>query len=196
MRGSGFAFALALSVAACKASPSQDPETAISETVNPDQAKQAPSSGPAKAPIDVPVLRGRVNDYAGLLTPEQETELGDLYAAVEKELGSQIALLTIESLHGVAIEDYSLSVANAWGLGRSGIDDGVLLTVALADKAIRIEVGYGLELVISDQAAADVIGRMVPDFAIGEVFTGIKRGSLDIVQMLHAKEALIGTRKP
>ena len=99
---------------------------------------------------------------------------------MEQEIGSQIALLTIESLHGARIEDYSLAVANAWGLGRRGIDDGVLITIAPKDRTVRIEVGYGLELVISDQAAADVIRRMVPELAAGDSFTGIRKGSRTI----------------
>ncbi len=162
----------------------------------PEPVRQEPSLDASNSSVDVPTLRGRVNDYANLLTPAQEAELSAVYEALEQEIGSQIALLTVESLRGIRIEDYSLNVANAWGLGRRGIDDGVLITVAFEDRSVRIEVGIGLESVISDEAAGEVIRHMVPEFAAGDFFSGLKQGSLDIVQMIHANVALVGQRKP
>jgi uncharacterized protein len=124
--------------------------------------------------FEVPALQGRVNDYANVLTPDQEAELSGLYESVERGIGSQIALLTIASSNGVPLDQYSLTVANTWGLGRSGVDDGLLITLAMNDRAIRIEVGYGLELVIPDEAAAGVIRRMAAEFAAGRRFAGIQ----------------------
>src|SRR5688572_6395478 len=129
MRVSLFAMGLALSVAGCslersrKPSASAAPEATAEPPAPPTRALTARAE-PAKAPVDVPALSGRVNDYADVLTPEQETEISDLYESIERDIGSQIALLTVDSLNGVPIADYSLAVANTWGLGRRGVDDG------------------------------------------------------------------------
>ena len=79
---------------------------------------------------------------------------------------------------------------------RRGIDDGLLITIAYEDRAIRIEVGHGLELVISDRAAADVIRQMAAEFAAGNSFAGIRMGSMRLIEMIQAKRALVGARKP
>jgi uncharacterized protein len=94
------------------------------------------------------------------------------------------------------MEDYSLTVANTWGLGRRGIDDGLLITIAFDDRSIRIEAGYGLELVISDEAAAEVIRRMGTEFSAGHLFAGIRAGSMDLIQMIQVNKALVGTKRP
>ena len=96
----------------------------------------------------------------------------------------------------VFLDEYSLAVANAWGLGRRGIDDGLLITIAYEERAMRIEVGYGLEPIISDQNAADVIRRMRPELAAGRSFAGIRTGSTEIIEMIRSKKDLVGTRKP
>jgi uncharacterized membrane protein YgcG len=196
MRGSCFALGLALLVTACRREHSPTTELATTPAVaNPQPATRQAPAEPPKLPFEVPALRGRVNDYANALTPEQETDLSGLYESVEREVGSQIALLTVESLNGVPIDDYSLTVANAWGLGRRGIDDGLLITIAFNDRKIRVEVGYGLELVISDQAAAEVIRRMGAEFSAGRPFAGIEAGSKELIQMIRANEALLGVRR-
>jgi uncharacterized membrane protein YgcG len=160
------------------------------------------SSPPASPPVqpspfhlELPQLQGHVNDYAGLLSQSEEAELGKLYAILETELGCQVALLTIPVLPGVSIEEYSLAVANGWALGRRGIDDGVLITVAHDNKSVRIEVGYGLEMVISDELARQVIDHMTPEFRAGRFFGGLKQGSTEIVQLIRANAELIGKRK-
>jgi uncharacterized protein len=166
-------------------------------------AKVAPHSSPvASASIqpsqlrpDLPRLRGRVNDYADLLSAPEEAELGELYAVLERETGCQMALLTIQVLPDVSIEEYSLAVANAWALGRRGVDDGLLITLARDNKSVRIEVGYGLERVISDELASEVIDRMTPEFRAGRFFVGLKDGSTEIIQLIHANAELIGKRK-
>lgn len=140
---------LVLFVAACSPERSQQPAVATtSAAVSPEPVAQRALAEPSKGSIEAPALRGRVNDYADVLTPDQEAELSGLYESVEREIGAQIALLTVKSLNGVPIADYSLAVANTWALGRRGVDDGLLLTIALNERATRIEVGYGLELVV------------------------------------------------
>ncbi len=93
----------------------------------------------------VPRLEARVTDLTGTLTAGQQAELEQKLAAFEQRKGSQVALLIVNTTEPEAIEQYSLRVAEAWKLGRAKPDDGVLLLVAMQDRTLRIEVGYGLE---------------------------------------------------
>jgi hypothetical protein len=90
---------------------------------------------------DVPTLRGRVDDYAGLLQPQVREQLESRLARYEQETTHQIAILTVPSLHGESIEAFSRRVANTWALGRKGLDNGVLVTVAPTERSVRIELG-------------------------------------------------------
>jgi uncharacterized membrane protein YhaH (DUF805 family) len=177
LAGVGFAIGLAHFT-------SDDPEPTPS-AVAPQPA--APTPSPA-----VPALVGRVNDYADLLTPTQEAELAALYQSLEREIGCEIALLTIDDLHGESIEDYSRAVVDAWGLGRRGIEDGLLITVARRERKVRIAVGPGLESIVPDDAAETIIQRMVPSFARDDYFQGLEDGSREIVRMIHAQPELVG----
>jgi len=199
-RGSTSSLALwvtTLWVTACSSKPPPKPEVdAIPTPVSSEPTAQHASAQPAQLAFDVPALRGRVNDYADILTPVQEAELSGLYESLERETGAQMALLAVPSSSGVPIEKYSLTVANAWGLGRRGIDDGLLITVAFNDRTLRIEVGSGLESIISDQAAADVVRRMIAKFAAGSAFEGIRTGSLELIRMIRANPAPVRGGRP
>ena len=184
----------ALLVLGCKSTRAQNQEASAGRDVSSQTIVQDTSSGSGAATFEVPALRGRVNDYAGLLTPAEETELSSLYQSLEHDIGSQAAVLTLETLPGVRIEDYSLKVANVWALGRRGIDDGVLITVAVKDRALRIEVGLGLELVITDETAAGIVAHMATEFAGGNFFGGLDHASREIVQLIRSNQGLLGTR--
>ena len=133
-----------------------------------------PGAGPASA-LDVPFLAGRVNDLAELLTPEQEQALDAKLAGLEQRTSAQIAVLTIPSLEGDPLEDFSMRVATTWKLGRKDKDDGALFLVARDDRKMRIEVGYGLEGSIPDAIAKRIIAeRMAPAFKQGDFFGGLR----------------------
>jgi uncharacterized protein len=139
----------------------------------------APCIGAPQPALDVPIprLSGHVNDYADILTSKQRAELETRLAKYEAETTHQIAVLTVSSLQGASIESYSLRVANAWKLGRKGVDNGVLITVALKDRKTRIEIGSGLSRFVSDAVAAKIIDEsMVPEFRTGRFGKGIERG--------------------
>ena len=124
--------------------------------------------------LEVPQLRGRVNDYAELLGSAAEAELESYLAAVEQSSGAQIALLTINSLEGDSLERFSLKVAEKWGIGSAETDDGALLLVSMADKKVRIEVGYGLEATLTDAVSGYIIREtIVPNFRRGNFEAGI-----------------------
>ena len=115
--------------------------------------------------LEVPPLRGRINDYAALLSPDKTRELETRLAQFEKETGHQIALLTIPTLEGDSIEDFSIRVAESWKVGQKGFDNGAILIVAAKDRRLRIEVGYGLEGVLPDAIASRIIREViVPEF--------------------------------
>lgn len=127
--------------------------------------------------LDVPRLDGRINDHAGVLSSSVTGELESYLAAVEKATGVQIALLTISSLEDDSLESYSLRVVENWQLGSAGQDNGALLLVAMEERKIRIEVGYGLEPVLTDAMSGFIIREaIVPEFKNGNFGRGIAAG--------------------
>src|SRR5262249_20887375 len=110
---------------------------------------------------DVPKLQGHVNDYARLLPAERAQALEARLADYERGSGHGFALLTLASLNGDALEDFSIHVAEQWKLGRKGKDDGLILLIVRDDRKMRIEVGYGLEGEIPDAIASRVIREVL-----------------------------------
>lgn len=129
---------------------------------------------PAQQPLAVPALTARVIDQTGTLSPSERADLDNRLAALEQRKGSQIAVLIVGTVRPEDIEQYSIRVADAWKLGRKGVDDGVLLLVAKDDREVRIEVGYGLEGAIPDATANRVIDEyLLPRFREGNYAGGI-----------------------
>ena len=127
--------------------------------------------------LDVPPLRGRINDYAGLIPADRARALEELLARFEAETGHQIAVLTIPSLKGDSLEDFSIRVAEAWKIGKKGFDNGAILLIARDDRKLRIEVGYGLEGVMPDAIASRIIREVItPRFRSGDYAGGIEAG--------------------
>lgn len=149
---------------------------------------------PAEAQ-DFPRLTGRVVDQADVLSPQTEAELTEKLAALEARTTDQVVVATVSSLEGYAIEDYGYRLGRSWGIGqsertqtaddRSGRDNGVILLVAPNDRKVRIEVGYGLEPVITDALASVIINQAVlPKFRDGDLPGGIVAGTDAIVEQL------------
>jgi uncharacterized protein len=133
--------------------------------------------------FEAPALRGRVNDYAQLLTASSAQQLEDRLAAFESKTGHQFSLLTVPSLNGMPIEQYSIKVAEAWKLGSAKADDGLILVIAPGDRKMRIEVGYGLEGVIPDAIAARVVREVLqPAFTRGDFAYGIEAAFDTLIQ--------------
>ncbi|MCG3144990.1 MAG: hypothetical protein HONDAALG_02525 [Gammaproteobacteria bacterium] len=131
----------------------------------------------ALAEVPVPPLTARVIDQTGTLSAPEiealERKLGDF----EARKGSQIAVLIVPTTDPETVEQYALRVAEQWKLGRKGVDDGILLLVAKQDRALRIEVGYGLEGAVNDAVASRVIREViVPLFKHGSYYAGIDAG--------------------
>ena len=125
----------------------------------------------------VPALTGRVVDQANILSSQTVSTLEALLEEHENRTSNQVAVLTIASLDGEAIEDFSLRVAREWGLGQADKDNGVLLTVAVEDRKMRIEVGYGLEGPLPDVIASRIIrNEITPQFRNGDFDGGVING--------------------
>ncbi len=136
----------------------------------------------AQAQQAVPALTGRVVDNAAILSPPTEQTLTTLLENHEAATSNQVAVLTVASLEGEAIESFSLRVAEAWKLGTASNDNGVLLTVAVADRKMRIEVGYGLEGPLPDAVASRIIrNEMTPHFRQGDYDAGVLAGVQSIL---------------
>ncbi|WP_319561480.1 TPM domain-containing protein [Marispirochaeta sp.] len=126
--------------------------------------------------LDVPPLTDRVNDQAEILSSSTEQELSAYLQAVEQQAGPQIAVLTIPSLQGESLEAFSIQVTDQWQLGDADRDDGVLLLVAMEEKKIRIEVGYGLEGNLTDMKSGFIIREIIqPSFRAGDFDGGISK---------------------
>ena len=133
--------------------------------------------------LEVPPLSAPVTDLAGVLTAEQVERLNDLLLDYETETSNQFALLIIPSLEGEVLESYSIEVAGAWALGQADKDNGLLLLVTLAERRMRIEVGYGLEGVLTDAFCGRVIDHtIVPYFKKEQYFEGITAGLLGLIR--------------
>ena len=140
------------------------------------------------AQVPVPPLTGHVIDQTSTLTTEQKATLEQTLAAFEARKGSQLAVLMVASTAPEAIEQYALRAAEQWKLGRKKIDDGVILVVAKADRALRIEVGYGLEGALNDATSKRIISETIlPLFKQQDFYAGITAGVGQIIRVVDGE---------
>jgi uncharacterized protein len=140
---------------------------------------QSATSAPtvAAAGYDFPTLTGRVVDRADILPAADEARIVAKAEALDRATGHQFVVVTVPSLGGHAIEDYSLALGNSWGIGRKRADDGVLLVVAPTERKVRIEVGKGLEATLTNAEAQRIIDtNILPAFRSGDFVRGIDGG--------------------
>jgi uncharacterized protein len=131
-------------------------------------------SASAADEVAIPPLQQRVTDLTQTLSANEQAALESKLAQFEQQKGSQIAILLVPTTQPEAIEQYSIRVVEAWKLGRKGIDDGILILVAKEDRKMRIEVGYGLEGIVPDSIANQVIlDAMKPRFKQGDFYGGL-----------------------
>jgi uncharacterized protein len=144
----------------------------------------------AQNQTEIPELKRPVMDLVGILKPEEVSIIENKILNLQKEKGSQIAVLIIPSTGDLPIEDYSIRVAEKWKLGRKGVDDGVLFLIAYNDRKMRIEVGYGLEGAIPDAKAKQILDDFVrPHFKNKNFYKGIDTG-VDLLIKLIKNEPL------
>ncbi|HHX4056026.1 MAG: TPM domain-containing protein [Burkholderia contaminans] len=131
----------------------------------------------AHAAAVVPPLTSRVTDETGTLTSDQKTGIEQTLKEFEAKKGAQISVLVVPTTEPETIEQYSMRVVEQWKLGRKNVDDGALLIIAKNDRTLRIEVGYGLEGVLTDATSNRIINEaIVPRFRNGDFYGGITAG--------------------
>ena len=142
--------------------------------------------------LEVPAMNGPVNDLAGVMSAAEKSELEAYLSAVNNQTGVQVAVLTVPSLDGDAIEDFSIRVAEKWKLGQADKDNGALLVVSIEDRSLRIEVGYGLEESLTDMKSGLIIRSViVPYFKQGEYGSGIIAGAKNIVGIATSNAEIV-----
>ncbi len=145
--------------------------------------------------LDVPVLKGRVNDYAGMLSSAVVSQLESSLFQLEQTDSTQIVILTVPSLEGDSIEAFSMRVAEQWKVGQKGLDNGAILLIAKKERKVRIEVGYGLEGTLTDLMAGRIIRNIVvPHFKSGDFDRGVVEGIQAMSQVVRGE--FKSTEKP
>lgn len=131
---------------------------------------------------------GFVNDFARIIQESARKEIESLCADLERRTTAEVAVVTIPSTGSVPIEDYAVELFNRWGIGKRGKDNGVLILVAVRDRKVRIEVGYGLEPVLTDARAGDIIRNvLVPAFRTGDFGGGILKAVQEIGSLISGE---------
>ena len=140
----------------------------------------AATAGPA-----FPSLTGRVVDDANILSAPTKSALTTKLEALEVKTARQLVVVTVTSLQGLAIEDYGYQLGRTWGIGEKGRNDGVLLIVAPNERRVRIEVGYGLEGVLTDALSTVILqAQVLPKFRTGNFEGGVVAGSDALIEQL------------
>jgi uncharacterized protein len=153
------------------------------------------SLGAAQAEPTFPVLTNRITDQAGLLSAEDYTAIQAELAALEQKSTDQVAVVTLKSLDGYPIEDYGYQLGRKWGIGQKGKDNGILLIVAPNERKVRIEVGRGLEPVMTDAVSNLIIqNAILPEFRRGDFSAGIRAGVRDIKDVVLGDEEAVKER--
>lgn len=138
--------------------------------------------------LEVPALRGHINDYAGMVPAGSAERLEAELTAFEKTDSTQIVVLTIPSLEGEVLEEFSIKVADKWRIGQKKIDNGVILLISKADRKLRIEVGRGLEGKLTDLLSGRIIRNEIrPRFKNGDYDGGITAGVSAIISAVRGE---------
>lgn len=134
-----------------------------------------------------PPLSGRVVDAANIVPDADEAVLTQKLEALEKASSRQLVVATVPSLQNYPIEDYGYRLGRAWGIGDKGANNGVILLVAPNERKVRIEVGYGLEPILTDALSSEIIReKITPAFKAGDLPGGINAGADAIIAQLQA----------
>ena len=144
------------------------------------------AAGAAIVAQELPSPQGFVNDFAGVIPSEDEAAMRGIITAVREQTGAEIALVTVESMAPYAtIEDYGVALAEAWGVGSEADDAGAILIVALEEREVRLEVGYGLEGAIPDGRAGAILDDYVlPDLRNNDFGAGLLNGVAAVAEVV------------
>jgi uncharacterized protein len=142
---------------------------------------------PAIAAPKFPPLTGRVVDNAHVLSPEVQAQLTSKLASLEQTNSRQLVVVTLPTLNGDDIADYGYQLLRAWGIGQKGLNNGALFIIVPSEHKVRIEVGYGLEPILTDALSSVILQRaVIPKFRAGDVSGGVVAGTDEIIAQLSA----------
>jgi len=145
---------------------------------------------PAMAAPTFPTLTGRVVDEANILSPATEADLTQKLAALESKTSRQLVIVTLPSLQGYEISDYGYQLGRAWGIGQKKLNNGVLFIVAPKEHATRIEVGYGLEPILTDALSSVIIQtQALPHFRRNDFDSGVTAAANALIQQLSLERS-------
>lgn len=146
--------------------------------------------------LDVPKLQGYVNDYANMISPSAKAQLENELRIFEQTDSTQVVILTVPSLEGEAIEDFSIKAAESWKIGQKGKDNGIIFIAAKQERKMRIEVGRGLEGRLTDLTAGRIIDLVVkPRFKRGDFDGGFIAGVSSLIDATRGEFKADGNRR-
>jgi uncharacterized protein len=139
--------------------------------------------------VKFPKYRGWVNDFARVISPYYEEKMALLAGEIKRQTGAEMAVVTVQNMSGMSVEDYALRLFQTWGIGDAEKRNGVLLLVAIEERKLRLEVGYGLEGILPDGLVGQILDDyVVPDMREGDYGLGLYRGLAATAQVI-AKDA-------
>jgi uncharacterized protein len=141
---------------------------------------------------DLPKASGFVNDFAGVMTAADIRAVEDLASVLQEKTGAELAVVTVQSYAPYAtLDEFSLALADAWGIGKKGEDTGALLILAVTERRVKIEVGYGLEGAIPDSAAGRILdSAVIPDFRQNNFSAGLLKGAWAIAAAVAREKGI------
>ncbi len=142
-----------------------------------------PFSATAQSIVSKPTPPKLVNDFAGVLSSDEEARLEQLLVAYDDSTSNQVAIVLIKTLDDYPIEEYAIKLFREWGIGNKKTNNGILILAAIDDRKIRIEVGYGLEGAIPDITANQIIRNDIgPNFRSGDYYAGLSAAAASIIK--------------
>jgi uncharacterized protein len=160
-----------------------DKENATAETMSSASLESIKEGGEYPSPI------GWVSDFAGVFKQEEIDNMNKLITDLEKKTTAELAVVTIKSLNGKTIETYANELFNTWGIGKKEKNNGILLLISIDDRKLRIEVGYGLENVVTDVIASKIINEViVPYFKQSNYGQGAYEGVKAIAEKISPSQ--------
>ncbi|MDP9102538.1 MAG: TPM domain-containing protein, partial [Pseudomonadota bacterium] len=139
------------------------------------------------ADLKFPALTGRVVDDAHVLPADEQASLTQKLADLEAKTSRQLVVVTVPTLQGREIEDYGYQLGRAWGIGQKDTKNGTLFIIAPSEHKVRIEVGYGLEGILTDALTSTILqGQVLPRFKAGDVPGGVQAGTDALIEQMAA----------
>lgn len=138
----------------------------------------------AADPASFPQPEGYVSDFAHVIPPQDQSKLEQFCGRVERELGVQFAIVTIDSLNGQPIRDFSIQLARKWGVGDKKSNQGVLLLLAIKDRQSDIETGRGIEPYLGDGFSGSILRSLRPDLRAGDYGAALLTGAHSMARQI------------